>query len=148
MRLTYGMMEKQFYRTFEKAVRMQGNTADNFIMLLESRLMSLVFRLGYGRTIFDARQLINHGHVTVDGQRVDIPSFRVKPGQVIGLHAGSKELNRVKAGLETRVSNTNPTPYLEVQEDGISGRYLGIQHAVDVPTTRINIPKIVEFYSK
>ena len=68
LRLTYGMMEKQFYRTFTQAVRMTGNQADNFLKLLESRLMTLVFRLGLVRSIFDARQLINHGHVTVDGK--------------------------------------------------------------------------------
>ncbi len=148
LRLHYGMLEKQFYRTFEKASRMHGNTADNFLFQLESRLMTLVYRLGLARSVFDARQLINHGHVAVDGKRVDIPSYHVKVGQVIGITEGSKELDRIKAGLETRMNASNPTPYLEVQGDGVSGKFLGIASAVDVPVTRMNIQKIVEFYSK
>ena len=148
LRLTYGMLEKQFYRTFERASRMHGNTADNFLIQLESRLMSLVYRLGLGRSIFDARQLISHGHVTVAGQRVDIPSYLVKPGQVIGILPKSKELDRIKMAVETRMHPTNPVPYVEVQEDGVSGKFLGIHSVVDIPVTRINVQKIVEFYSK
>ena len=148
LRLTYGLMEKQFYRTFEEAVRRQGNTADNFMILLESRLMTLVDRVGLARSIFDARQLINHGHVTVDGKRVDIPSYHVKPGQTIGLKESAKELDRVKFGLEMRVSDSNPTPYLEVQSDGVSARFLGIENVVDIPVTKINVQKIVEYYSR
>jgi small subunit ribosomal protein S4 len=112
LRLTYGMLEKQFYR------------------------------------IFDARQLINHGHVTVDGRRVDIPSFHVKSGQVIGLISKSQNLDRVKMGMETRVSATTPTPYIEIQNDGVSGKFIGINSAADIPISRINVQKIVEFYSK
>jgi len=148
LRLTYGLLEKQFYRTFERAGRMHGNTADNFLFLLESRLMTLVYRLGLARSIFDARQLISHGHVTVDGQRVTIPSYSVRTGQIIGLKEESKGIDRVKIALESRVGATNPTPYLEVQSDGVAGKFLGIQSTVDVPVTRINIQKIVEFYSK
>ncbi len=148
LRLSYGMLEKQFYRTFERASRMHGNTADNFLIQLESRLMTLVYRLGLARSIFDARQLINHGHVTVDGRRVDIPSYHVRPGQVIGVGNKSQELDRVKMGMETRMNAVNPTPYLEVQADSISGKYLGITNAEDIPISRINIQKIVEFYSK
>ncbi len=118
------------------------------MMLLEARLMTLVYRLGLARTIFDARQLIRHGHVMVDGQRVDVPSFTVKPGQVLSLVDGSKELDRVKSALETRTSSSAPTPYLEVQADGVSGKFLGIQSVNDIPVTRINVQKIVEFYSK
>ncbi|HMU83475.1 MAG TPA: 30S ribosomal protein S4 [Leptospiraceae bacterium] len=148
LRLTYGLMEKQFYHTFERASRMKGNKSDNFMMLLEGRLMTLVYRLGLARTIFDARQLIRHGHVSVDGQRVDVPSFSVSPGQIIGLTPGSTELDRVKSALETRASVSSPTPYLEVQSDGVSGKFLGIQSVTDIPVTRINVQKIVEFYSK
>ena len=148
LRLTYGMLEKQFYRTFEKANKMHGNTADNFMIQLESRLMSLVYRLGLGRSIFDARQMISHGHITVDGQRVDIASYLVKPGQVIGVLSKSKEMDRIKMAVETRNHPTNPVPYMEVQEDGISGKFLGISNVTDIPVTRINVQKIVEFYSK
>ncbi|MDH5655235.1 MAG: 30S ribosomal protein S4 [Spirochaetia bacterium] len=148
LRLTYGMLEKQFYRTFERASGMHGNTADNFLFLLESRLMSLVYRLGLARSIFDARQLISHGHVTVDGKKVSIPSYHVRPSQTIGVMSDSANLERIKAAIETRVSATNPTPYLEIQGDGISGKFSGLNSAVDIPVTRINVQKIVEFYSK
>ena len=148
LRLTYGMMEKQFYRSFEEAVRLPGNTADNFITLLERRLMTLVYRLGLARSIFDARQLINHGHVTVDGKKVDIPSYMVNENQVIGVNPKSKDKDRVKLGMETRTSVSHPAPYLEVQEDGISGKFTGILNIEDVPIVRINVQKIVEFYSK
>lgn len=146
LRLTYGMMEKQFYRAFETANRMTGNSADNFLILLESRLMTLVYRLGLARSIFDARQLINHGHVLVDGKRVDIPSFQVKPGMIIS--PIKPDADRIKIALETRQSATAPTPYLEVQTDGVSGKFLGVASAADIPVTRINVQKIVEFYSK
>lgn len=146
LRLTYGMMEKQFYATFEEASHETGNTADNFLKLLESRLMSLVWRMALGRSVWDARQLINHGHVTVDGNRVDIPSYRVYPGQVIAMHEKSKELDRIKAALQTRVGGS--APYIEIGDDGISGKFLGIADVSDIPVTRINIQKIVEYYSK
>lgn len=149
LRLTYGMMEKQFYRVFEKASHMHGNKADNFLILLETRLMTLIYRLGLARSVFDARQLITHGHVTVDGRRMDIPSYQVRPGQIIGLDDGSKALDRIKLAIEGRQNPTNPTPYLEVQADGISGKYLGITNAADIQTAgRVNVPKIIEFYSK
>ncbi len=148
LRLTYGLLEGQFYRTFERASRMTGNKSDNFLTLLETRLMTLVFRLGLARSIFDARQLISHGHVMVDGKRVTIPSYQVRKGQMIGVHPASKELDRLKAALETRVSSTNPTTYLEVQPDGVTGKYLGILSVGDIPVTRVNVQKIVEFYSK
>lgn len=148
LRLTYGMLEKQFYNVFTRASKMHGNKSDNFLTLLESRLMTLVYRLGFARSIFDARQLINHGHVTINDNKVDIPSYQVKVGQIIGIHPGSKDADRVKMAIETRVSNTNPTPYLEVQPDGISGKFTGVVNVTDIPVTRINVQKIVEFYSK
>lgn len=141
-------MEKQFYRTYQRATVMKGNSSDNFLVLLESRLMTLVYRMGLARSIFDARQLINHGHITVDGKRVDIPSYRVAHGQVIGTIEKSKALDRVEYALQNRVSMTAPAPYLEVQEDGISAKFTGIDEIVQIPVTRINVQKIVEFYSK
>ena len=148
LRLTYGMMEKQFFRTFQHAVRTHGNTADNFMIQLESRLMTVVNRMGLARSIFDARQLINHGHVTVNGKRVDIPSFHVRVNDIIGLMPSSAALDREKMGMDTRTSSTNPVPYLEIQSDGISAKFLGIQSVADVPVTRINVQKIVEYYSR
>lgn len=79
---------------------------------------------------------------------MDIPSYQVRPGEVIGLHPASRELDRVKFALEARPAGNNPTPYLELQEDGIAGKFMGITDPEDVPVTRINIQKIIEFYSK
>jgi len=141
-------MEKQFYNTFARASRMKGNKSDNFMILLESRLMTIVYRLGLARSMFDGRQLIRHGHVTVNGERVTIPSYNVSVGDVIGVHESSKDSDRIKSALETRTSVSSPTPYLEVQSDGVSGKFLGVTNAHDIPVTRINIQKIVEFYSK
>jgi small subunit ribosomal protein S4 len=149
LRLTYGMMEKQFYNTFEKASKMHGNTADNFIKLLESRLMTVVYRLCLAKSVFDARQLISHGHITVNGKRVTIPSYQVKIGDIIGVVEKSKDLARIKEALERKQGKTHPVPYIEVQSDGISGKFLGIENIQDVPLDpRINVQKIVEFYSK
>jgi len=147
LRLSYGMLEKQFYRTYDRASHMKGNKADNFMFLLESRLMTLIYRLGLARSIFDARQLINHGHVVVDGKSVDIPSYQVKPGQVIGLRDKAKNLDRITYAVENRQSSAIP-PYLELQADNVSAKFLGINSIVDVPVTRINVQKIIEFYSK
>jgi small subunit ribosomal protein S4 len=111
--------------------------------------MTLVYRLGLARSVFDARQLISHGHITIDGRRMDIPSYQVKVGQVIGVAPQSRELDRIKLALEARQNPTNPVPYLEVQEDGISGKFLGITQSSDIPgAERINIARIIEFYSK
>ena len=148
LRLTYGMMEKQFYRTYEKAAILKGNRSDNFLVLLESRLMSLVFRMGIARSIFDARQLVCHGHVQVDGHRVDIPGYWVKPGEVIGLSEKARKMERVEYAVQNRISSAGSVPYLEIQEDGISARFTGIADITQVPVTRVNVPKIIEFYSR
>ncbi len=149
LRFTYGMMERQFRNTFEKASRMHGNTADNFLILLESRLMTLVYRLCLAKTVYDARQLISHGHITVNGKRVTIPSYHVRVGDIIGVHENSMDLERIKDALKRREGSSHPVPYLEVQADGISGKFLGISNIQDIPIDpRIDIQKIIEYYSK
>ena len=85
VRFMYGLNEKQFRRTFEKASKMKGIAGENFLKLLESRLDNIAYRIGYATTRRGARQLVNHGHITVNGKKVDIPSYHVKPGDVIGL---------------------------------------------------------------
>lgn len=100
LRHMYGMNERQFKNLFVKAGKMKGVHGENFMILLESRLDNLVYRLGLARTRRAARQLVNHGHVTVDGQRVDIPSYSVKPGQVISLREKSKNLQVVNEAIE------------------------------------------------
>lgn len=106
LRFIYGVLEKQFRRYYEKALQQEGNTEEFFVQMLESRLDNIVFRLGFASTRPQARQFVSHGHVYVDDERVDIPSYQVKPGQTITLKKSSLELNDVKANLEeSRVSD-------------------------------------------
>lgn len=100
LRFNYGITERQLRRLVEKARKKKGDTRDNVARLLESRLDNVVFRAGFGPTIPSARQLVNHGHLRVNGRRVDIPSFLVKPGDVVQLKEKSRELPFVKEGLE------------------------------------------------
>lgn len=149
LRLYYGLMEKQFYRTFEKSAKMHGNTADNFLKLLESRLMTVVYRACFAKSVFDARQLIRHGHIEVNGKRVTIPSYLVKKGDIVSIKQESKNLQRVQESLKKLEGKIKPTPYIEMLEDGYSCKFLGIENTNDIPVDpRINIQKIVEFYSK
>ena len=101
LRMTYGLTERQFSNLFKRAGKIrEGKHGDNFMILLERRLDNVVYRLGLASTRRQARQLVNHGHITVDGKRVDIPSYEVEPGQVISLRERSKDLQIVKEALE------------------------------------------------
>ena len=99
VRFMYGLNERQFRKTFEEAAKMKGIQGTNFLRLLESRLDNLVFRIGFATTRRGARQLVNHGHVTVNGKKVDIPSYRVKPGDVITMKEADKNLKVVTESL-------------------------------------------------
>lgn len=103
VRFTYGVNERQFKKTFNEAKKMEGRHGENFLFLLESRLDNLVYRSGLARTRRQARQLVAHGHLEVDGKKVDIPSYRVKPGQTVALKEKSKALAVVKDALEAVV---------------------------------------------
>ena len=100
VRFMYGVNERQFKKTFKEAANMKGIHGENFLKLLESRLDNVVYRLGLASTRRGARQLVNHGHITVDGKKVDIPSFRVKVGSTIAVKESSKEHPAMKAALE------------------------------------------------
>lgn len=113
VRFTYGVSEKQFVKTFNEASKLEGKTGVNFLKLLESRLDNLVYRLGFAATRAQARQLVNHGHVVVDGKKVDIPSYRVKPGQTIAMKETSKGLAVVKAALEAKLVRPEYVSYDE-----------------------------------
>ncbi|MEN1968197.1 30S ribosomal protein S4 [Lentibacillus sp. N15] len=144
LRFMYGLNERQFKNTFNQAGKMKGVHGENFMVLLESRLDNIVFRLGLARTRRQARQLVNHGHVTVDGKRVDIPSYRLKPGQVIGLRERSRNLDIVKEAIE--VNNFIPE-YLTFDEDKLEGSYSRYPERSELPA-EINEALIVEFYSR
>ncbi|MBB5148086.1 MULTISPECIES: 30S ribosomal protein S4 [Ureibacillus] len=144
LRHMYGMNERQFKNLFVKAGKMKGVHGENFMILLESRLDNLVYRLGLARTRRAARQLVNHGHVTVDGQRVDIPSYSVKPGQVISLREKSKNLQVVNEAIE---ANNFVPEYLTFDAEKKEGTYVRYPERSELPS-EINESLIVEFYSR
>ncbi|WP_026693641.1 30S ribosomal protein S4 [Peribacillus kribbensis] len=144
LRHMFGVNERQFRTTFDKAGKMQGKHGENFMVLLESRLDNLVYRLGLARTRRQARQLVNHGHIIVDGSRVDIPSYRVQPGQTISLREKSRSLDIVKEAIE--VSNFVPD-YLTFDADKLEGTFTRLPERSEMPA-EINEALIVEFYSR
>jgi small subunit ribosomal protein S4 len=144
LRHMYGVNERQFRRTFDAANKMTGIYGENFMILLESRLDNLVYRLGLARTRRGARQLVNHGHILVDGGRVDIPSYRVKPGQTIALREKSQNLSAVKESVE--VNNFVPD-YLSFDAEKLEGTYTRLPERTELPA-EINESLIVEFYSR
>ena len=144
LRHMYGVNERQFRKTFEEAGKMAGKHGENFMILLESRLDNLVYRLGFARTRRQARQLVNHGHILVDGSRVDIPSYRVKPGQTISVREKSRNLQIIKEALE--VNNFVPD-YLTLDADKLEGTYTRLPERSELPAD-INEALIVEFYSR
>lgn len=144
MRFMYGLTEKQFKRTFERAQKMDGIAGENFFKLLESRLDNVVYRMGLSNTRRGARQLVNHGHVMVNGKKVDIPSFEVKPGSTITLKENSKEHPAVKLALEGRTSRP---AYVEFDEKKMTGTYVRYPERNEL-TAEINESLIVEFYNR
>lgn len=144
LRFMYGINEKQFRKTFNEAGKLQGIHGENFLKLLESRLDNLVYRLGFSQTRRGARQLVNHGHITVDGKKVDIPSFRVKPGQTITLKESSKDHKAVKESLE---KVTKRVEFVTYDENQLSGVYVRYPERNEL-NMDINEALIVEFYNK
>src|SRR5699024_5238381 len=144
LRYMYGLTERQFLNLFVEAGKMAGVHGENFMILLESRLDNIVYRLGLARTRKQARQLVNHGHVTVDGKRVDIPSYRLTPGQTISLREKAQNLDTIKEALE--VNNFVPE-YLTFDEDKMEGNYTRYPERSELPA-EINEALIVEFYSR
>ena len=144
VRFTYGVSEKQFVKTFNEASKMPGMTGVNFLKLLEVRLDNLVYRLGFASTRAQARQLVNHGHITVDGKKVDIPSYRVSVGQVISLKETSKNLVVVKAALEARAGRAE---YLSFDADKLAGSLVRIPERNEF-LPEINEQLIVEYYNR
>lgn len=144
LRYMYGINERQFRTIFDKAGNMQGVHGDNFMALLASRLDAVVYQLGLARTRRQARQLVNHGHITVDGGRVDIPSYTLKPGQTIGVREKSQKLNIVVESVE--LSNHVPE-YLTFDADKLEGSFVRVPERSELPA-EINEQLIVEYYSR
>ena len=142
---TYGVLERQFRILFEKASRTKGITGEVLLQLLESRLDNIVYRLGIAPTRAAARQLVSHRHIVVDGKVVNIPSYQVKPGQVVGVREKSKSLENITDSLAG--FNHSKYPWIEWDEASKSGKYLNIPERADIPEN-IKEQLIVELYSK
>src|SRR5699024_7803452 len=144
LRYMYGLNERQFRNLFNEAGKMKGVHGENFMILLESRLDNLVYRIGFARTRRQARQLVNHGHIVVDGKRTDIPSDRVHPGKFNGLRERSKNLDSVKEALEM---NHVVPEYLTLDDDKLEGTYNLYPERSEL-RVNINEALIVEYFSR
>ena len=142
----YGVLEKPFRNYYEKADRMKGMTGENLMVMLESRLDSVIFRMGFARTRREARQIVGHQHILVNGKRVQIPSYLIKAGDVIEVREKSKSLQRYKDILEVTGGRLVPE-WLEVDQEALKGtvKNLPTREMIDVP---VNEMLIVELYSK
>ena len=139
----YGVLERQFHNTYDKASRMSGQKGENLILLLESRLDNIVYRLGIAPTRAAARQLVLHRHITLDGVVCNVPSCQVKPGQVIAVRERSKSLEVIQAS----VASATKYSWLEFDPKTLVGKYLNIPARTEIPES-INEQLIVDIYSK
>ena len=146
VKFIYGVLEKQFHGYFNKARKMNGVTGENLMIILESRLDNVVFRLGFARTRKEARQSVRHGHFTVNGKRVDIPSYRVKAGDVIAVGEKFRDLLPIKEALISSERFEVPG-WLEVDIEKLSGNVISLPSR-DQISGDINEQLIVELYSK
>ena len=142
----YGVLEKQFRLYFGRAERMPGVTGENLLQLLERRLDNTVHRLGFAATRAEARHFVRHGHIRVDGKKVDIPSFVVKPGNVVQVREKSQKLERIKDSLSA-VERRGIPGWLELDADGFRGTVQAVPRREDIPQG-IEEQLIVELYSK
>lgn len=142
----YGVLEKQFRGYFKRAKSMEGQTGENLMTILETRLDNVVFRLGFARTRKEARQMVTHGHICVNGRRVDIPSFRVRPGELVSVAPKAKELLVVKSALVSNERVQIPA-WLEIDIEKLQGSVLSLPTRDQIDLD-INEQLIVELYSK
>lgn len=144
VRFMYGINERQFRKTFDEAKKLQGIHGENFLRLLESRLDNVVYRLGLATTRRGARQLVNHGHITVNGKKVDIPSYRVKVGDTVAVKENSKEHKAIKAALE---KVTKRVEYVTFDDKKLEGKLVRLPERNEL-NADINESLIVEFYNR
>lgn len=142
----YGVLEKQFHSYFDRAKSMPGVTGENLMQILESRVDNVIFRLGFARTRKEARQIVTHGHITVNGHRVDVPSLRVRPGDVVAVHPKSQDLLVIKSALVSNERFEVPA-WLEVDIEKLQGSVLSLPTRDQIDLD-IREQLIVELYSK
>ena len=143
VKYTYGLLEKQFRNLYEKASRMKGQKGENLIMLLESRLDNIVYRMGIAPTRAAARQLVSHAHITLNGVVCNIPSAHVKPGDVVAVRERSKSLEVITNSVASAVKYS----WIEFDAKALTGKFLNAPVRAEIPET-INEQLIVELYSK
>lgn len=144
IRLMYGVSERQFYNTYLKAVKMEGVTGLNLLHLLESRLDNVVYRMNLGRTRRASRQLVNHGHILVDGKKVDIPSYQVQSGQTIEVKETSKKMAVIADALEANLSMVD---FVEFDAESKKGKYVRLPERSEL-NQEVNEALVVEYYSR
>jgi small subunit ribosomal protein S4 len=146
VRRIYGILEKQFRNYFEKADRLKGVTGENLLRLLESRLDNTIYRLGFAQSRKQARQLVRHRHITVNERLVDIPSYLLKPGDVISVKDKSKKLNVFHDSMR-KVRDEDMYPWLQLEKAQIQGTFIDWPNRTDIPV-QVSENLIVELYSK
>ena len=144
VRNMYGLNERQFANLFARASKMEGTAGVNFLTLLESRLDNVVYRLGFARTRKGARQLVNHGHIEVNGKKVDIPSAQVKPGDVISVREGSRNMKSIAEALE---ANITAPAFIEVDKENKKGTFVRLPERSEL-NQEINESLVVEYYNR
>lgn len=143
LRLQYNLHERQMTNTIEKASRIQGNKVDILVQLLERRLDALVFRAGLARSIYAARQYVRHGHILVNGNKVDMPAYSVEPNDVIEV----KEKSRKLEAFQEAIRSSSPPPYLDVSKADFSAKFLYLPPREEVPVV-CEVPLVIEYYSR
>ena len=143
VKYTYGLLERQFRNLYEKASRMKGQKGENLIMLLESRLDNIVYRMGVAPTRAAARQLVSHAHITLNGEVCNIPSAHVKPGDVVAVRERSKSLEVIT----NSVASAAKYSWIEFDAKTLTGKFINVPVRAEIPET-INEQLIVELYSK
>ena len=146
VRFIYGVLEKQFAKYYVMATKMNGVTGECLLQILESRLDNVIYRMGLANTRREERQIVNHGHVTVNGKRVDIPSYLVKPGEVISLRESSRNADRMKDIVE-RNSNRLVPKWIDMNKDTLEGKIIALADREDIDFP-VEEHLIVEYYSK
>jgi len=144
IRLLYGLNEKQFHKLFDKAQNMKGTAGHNLLFLLESRLDNMVYRMGMAKTRRAARQVVNHGHITVNGKKVNIPSYIVKVGDVVAVKEQSLDHPAIKEAVETCLSRP---AFVEFDKNKLCGKYLRLPDRSEI-NQEINENLIVEYYNR
>ncbi len=143
-RFMYGLTEKQFKKVFERASKMKGIAGDNMFILLESRIDNLVYRMGMARTRRSARQIVNHGHILVNGKKVNIPSYTCKPGDIISVKENSKNHPAILDALELKL---NTPAFVEFDAKNLTGKYIRVPDRSEL-NPDINEQLIVEYYNR